>query len=318
MIRTPQAHLQIAAATHQGMAGRQNEDRFAVSSYKLSEKNPTDSAFLIVSDGIGGHRAGEVAAEMAVETISHMVAQSNGRDPLAVLDNAIQVTSDAIAARARDDTQRLGMGTTCACAWVVGSQLYLAWVGDSRIYLHRGGKLIQLTIDHTWVQEAVEKGILDPRLAHEHPNAHVIRRYLGAARTPRADVRLRLAGDESDTQARSNQGLRLQSGDLILLCTDGLTDKVSDEQIGSILGGLPLQDAADKLVALACEYGGRDNITVVLALVPAGSFPERPPSRFWKRIVFAVAGLLGLVLLVTLGIWVVLTFLLPPSPSPFT
>jgi protein phosphatase len=316
MIRVPYAHLHVAAATHPGMGGRQNEDRFAVSSYKLGVKNNIGSVFAIVSDGIGGHRAGEIAAEMAVETISHMVAQSDGRLPLAVLDHAFQVTSEAIAVRAKDDTQRLGMGTTCACAWVLGSQLFIASVGDSRVYLLRDGSLMQLTTDHTWVQEAVEKGILTPQEAPKHPNVHVIRRYLGSSKTPQADVRLRLAKDESDTQARSNQGLRLLSGDVLLLCTDGLTDVVTDEEIEPAVRGLDILPAVQNLVSLACERGGKDNITAVMMLVPWGAVPEAGLSRFWKWALVALLGLLLATLLVALAGWAVFTYILPPSFTP--
>jgi serine/threonine protein phosphatase PrpC len=316
MIRVPYAHLHVAAATHPGMGGRQNEDRFAISSYKLGINNDIASVFAIVSDGIGGHRAGEVAAEMAVETISHMVAQSDGRAPLDVLDHAIQVTSDAIAARAKDDSQRLGMGTTCACAWVLGSQLYIASVGDSRVYLLRNGSLMQLTTDHTWVQEAVEKGILAPQDASRHPNVHVIRRYLGSSKTPQADVRLRLAKEETDTQARSNQGLRLHSGDMLLLCTDGLTDVIPDEDIEPTVRGLDIQPAVEKLVKLACEREGKDNITVVMMLVPWGAVPEQKSSKFWKWALIALVGLLLAGLLLVLASWAVATFVLPPSFTP--
>jgi serine/threonine protein phosphatase PrpC len=316
MIRVPYAHLHTAAATHAGMGGRQNEDRFAVSSYKLGADDDTASVFAIVSDGIGGHRAGEIAAEMAVETVSHMVAQSDGRDPLNTLNYAIQVTSDAIATQAKDDSQRLGMGTTCACAWVVGSRLYIASVGDSRVYLLRNGSLMQLTTDHTWVQEAVEKGILAPQDASKHPNGHVIRRYLGSSKTPKADVRLRLAKDETDTQARSNQGLRLLPGDVLLICTDGLTDMVPDEEIESAVRSLELQLAVQKLVTLACERSGKDNITVVMMLVPWGAVPEPRSSRFWKWVLIALVGLLLVALLVALASWVAFTFILPPSSTP--
>jgi serine/threonine protein phosphatase PrpC len=268
MIRTTNAHLHVAALTHPGMAGKDNEDRLAVSSYRISENDLTRSVFAIVSDGVGGHRAGEVAAEMAVENISHLVAQSDASQPVQILDNAIQVTSDAIVSNGKDDTQRLGMGTTCACAWVIGDQLFTASVGDSRIYLLRNAGLMQLTVDHTWVQEAVERGILDPKDARNHPNVHVIRRYLGSSKTPQADIRLRLASNETDTQSRSNQGLRLLSGDLLLLCTDGLTDVVEDEEIIQAVRGLDLPTAAQALVDLACAHNAKDNITVVLLLVP--------------------------------------------------
>jgi serine/threonine protein phosphatase PrpC len=312
MIRLQNSPLVIAAKTHPGMAGKQNEDRFAVSSYLVSKHDSTPSVFAVVSDGIGGHRAGEVAAEMAVESISHMVAQSDIRHPLAVLDHAIQVTSDAIASKARDDTQRLGMGTTCACAWVIGTQLFIASVGDSRIYLLRNGRLMQLTVDHTWVQEAVEKGILGAEDARNHPYMHVIRRYLGSSKTPQADTRLRLAKEESDTQARSNQGLDLLPGDLLLLCTDGLTDVVKDLDIELQVRGMELQAAAQSLVDLACAHQGNDNITVVLILVPWEATTKKK-SNFWRWALLGLAGLVLLALVIVLASWVVFRFIIPPA-----
>jgi protein phosphatase len=312
MIRTSNSPLEIAAVTHPGMAGKQNEDRFAVSSYRVSETDSTPSVFAVVSDGIGGHRAGEVAAEMAVETISHMVAQSNIRHPLAVLDHAIQVTSEAIASKAKDDTQRLGMGTTCACAWVIGSQLFIASVGDSRVYLLRSGSLIQLTVDHTWVQEAVDRGILGPEDIRNRPNVHVIRRYLGSSKTPQADTRLRLAKDETDTQARSNQGLRLLPGDLLLLCTDGLTDVVEDADIEPTVRGLDLQSAAQALLDLACSRQGNDNITVVLMLVPWEVAPKMK-SNFWRWALLGLAVLILLALVIVIATWAAFNNLLPSA-----
>jgi PPM family protein phosphatase len=314
VIRTNISPLHVAAVSHPGMNGKDNEDRYAVSSYRLSEVDPTRSLFAIISDGIGGHSAGEVAAEMAVETISHMVAQSDGRDPLGIMDNAIQVTSDAIAARARDNTQRLGMGTTCACAWVIGSRLFTASVGDSRIYLLRNTTLLQLTIDHTWVQEAVERGILEPEEIRSHPNLHVIRRYLGSTQTPKVDTRLRLAADESDTQSRSNQGLLLHPGDLVMLCTDGLTDMVETEEILPTVNGLGIQAAAQKLVDLANERGGKDNISVIMMLVPWQPQRSRRRDRFWTM---ALAGLIALTLAaLTLSalVWLILKILIPGNP----
>jgi len=280
----------------------------------VSETDAMPSVFAIVSDGIGGNRAGEVAAGMAVETISHMVAQSDVRHPLAVLDHAIQVTSDAIALKAKDDTQRLGMGTTCACAWVIGSQLFIASVGDSRVYLLRDGSLMQLTVDHTWVQEAVERGILGPEDARNHPNVHVIRRFLGSSKTPQADTRLRLAKDETDTQARSNQGLHLLPGDLLLLCTDGLTDVVEDADIEPALRGLGIQSAAQALVDLACSHQGNDNITAVLMLVP-GKIESKKKSRFWRWALLGLAVLVMLVLVIVFVTWAAFNLTLPPSTT---
>jgi protein phosphatase len=251
---------------------------------------------------------------MAVETISHMIAQSDIRHPLAVLDHAIQVTSDAIASKAKDDTQRLGMGTTCACAWIIGSQLFIASVGDSRVYLLRFGRLMQLTVDHTWVQEAIERGILRPEEAHKHPNVHVIRRYLGSSKTPQADTRLRLSKDETDTQARSHQGLHLLPGDLILLCTDGLTDVVEDSEIEPAVHGLDIHFAAQALVDLACTRQAKDNITVVLMLLPESIMPQKK-SKFWRWAFLGLAILILLTLIVVIATWVAFNFILPPAAT---
>ena len=314
MIRTPNSPLEIAAVTHPGMAGRPNEDRFAVSSYRLSETDPTPSVFAIVSDGIGGRRAGEVAAEMAVETISRMVAQSDIHDPPAILDHAIQVASDAIASKAMDDTQRLGMGTTCSCAWVIGRQLYIASVGDSRVYLLRYGSLLQLTVDHTWVQEAVDRGFLGPEEVRKHPNAHVIRRYLGSSKTPQADTRLRLAKEETDTQARSNQGLRLLPGDLLMLCTDGLTDVVEDADIEPAIHDLDIGAAARALVDLACSRQANDNITVALILFP-WVIPHLKKSYFLRWVLLGLAALFLLAFGIVLATWAAFNFILPPAAT---
>jgi serine/threonine protein phosphatase PrpC len=312
MIRTNLTPLGVAAVTHPGMGGRPNEDRFSVSAYRLGEKDSTRSVFAILSDGIGGHSAGEVAAEMAVETISRMVAGSDARAPLEVLDIAIRAASDAIAAQAKDSSQRLGMGTTCACAWVIGERLFTASVGDSRIYLLRENALMQLTIDHTWVQEAVDKGLLEPGEARSHPNHHIIRRYLGSPKSPRVDNRLRLAADETDTQSVANQGLHLHPGDLILLCTDGLTDVVEAEEILPAVHDTPLQAAAQTLVDLACAREGKDNITVILLEVPWKGQPAEKTTRIlWKWALVGFLGVIAAALVLSALAWLLLRLILP-------
>ena len=210
----------------------------------------------------------------------------------------------------RDDTQRLGMGTTCACAWVIGTRLFIASVGDSRIYLLRNGNLIQLTVDHTWVQEAVEKGILAPEDVRNHPNVHVIRRYLGSPKTPQADTRLRLAKDETDTQARSNQGLRLLPGDLLLLCTDGLTDVVEDAEIEpGQCAVCDLQSAAQALVDLACSPARDRQHHRGAAAYTLGASAGKE-TRYLELILFALTALIMLVMVLLLLTWVVLHFVL--------
>jgi PPM family protein phosphatase len=280
MIRSTPAHLHIAVLSHPGMTGKNNEDRYAVSSYTISKEDTRHAVFAVVADGIGGHRAGEVAAELAVNYISQGVADSNAHNPLRILQNAIEDASQAIAAHSAGKEDQEGMGSTCACVWVIGNQLYTAYIGDSRIYLIRGKRIRRLTKDHTWVREALEKGILTPEQARDHPNVHVIRRYLGSVELPEVDFRMWLDENETDTDAEANQGLRLDPGDTILVCSDGLTDLIWDDEIlKAIRSRKELKAAAEALVNMANERGGHDNITVALISVPKLEAGKKPKKR---------------------------------------
>ena len=273
MIRSQRTHLNVAALSHAGMAGKNNEDRYAVSSFTTDENRPV--IFAVVSDGIGGHRAGEVAAELAVNYIIEKVSESNGRNPADIMEDAIHHASEAIASRSASKAEQHGMGATCACVWIDSDQLYTAYVGDSRIYLVRDGKIQRLTVDHTWVQEAIEKKIITPDQARDHPNVHVIRRHLGSVELPKVDFRLRLSNEDGNEQAVNNQGTHLKANDVLLLCSDGLTDLVWDDEILHVITTRSLlKSAAEDLVAQANERGGHDNITVILIGVPKEGFPD--------------------------------------------
>ncbi|HNK64142.1 MAG TPA: protein phosphatase 2C domain-containing protein [Anaerolineales bacterium] len=269
MIRTTLAHVHVAALSHAGMSGKNNEDRYAVSSFQLAKDDPRPAVFAIVSDGIGGHRAGEVAAELAVNYISMHVAESNARKPLKIMESAIHDASQAIASHSAGKDEEQGMGATCACVWIIENKLYTSYVGDSRIYLLRGKYIQRLSIDHTWVQEAYEKGIISEEQMRDHPNVHVIRRHLGGLKLPDVDFRLRIDNQETDEESMNNQGFHLHPGDTILMCTDGLTDLVWDDEIQkTVRSQKDLKSAAEALVSLANERGGHDNITVVLLAMP--------------------------------------------------
>lgn len=269
MIRTTLAHVHVAALSNAGMSGKNNEDRYAVSSFQLSADDPRPAVFAIVADGIGGHRAGEVAAELAVNYVGMHVAESNAKKPLKILENAIHDASQAIASHSAGNDEEQGMGATCACVWIIENRLYTAYVGDSRIYLLRGKYIQRLSIDHTWVQEAYEKGIISAEQMRDHPNVHVIRRHLGGLKLPEVDFRLRIDNEETDEDSINNQGFHLQPGDTILMCTDGLTDLVWDDEIQkTIRSQKDLKSAAETLVSLANQRGGHDNITVVLMAMP--------------------------------------------------
>jgi len=283
MIRTDRAHLTVFAQSHAGMTGKNNEDRYAITSFQLSEDDPTPVLFAVVADGIGGHRAGEVAAELAVNQISQAVAESNAQRPKKIIERAIHEASDAIAEHAESTPDQKGMGATCACILVIGDKLYTATVGDSRIYLLREGRIQQLSTDHTWVQEALEKNILTAEQARNHPNVHVIRRYLGSPDPPEVDFRLRMYDSEADALAEGNQGTQIHSGDTLLICSDGLTDLVWNDEIAEIIRSKSnLKAAAQGLIDTANQRGGHDNTTVVLINVPQELKLTVPKKTNWR------------------------------------
>jgi PPM family protein phosphatase len=285
-------HLTVATITHPGMTGKNNEDRFLVKSYWTEVGQPVPVLLAVLCDGIGGHRAGEVAAETAVSVIGEVIGASDGTNPMQAIQEAIHTASRKIYDLAQSDPERQGMGATCVCILVVGSRLYAATVGDSRLYCMNKGRIQQVSTDHTWIQEAIERGVLTPDQAHNHPNAHVIRRYLGSVLPPDVDFRLKISGSETDAQASANQGFLLEPGDRLLLCSDGLTDLVEAPEILAVFEKQNLDSAAQTLVNLANERGGFDNITLVCVGVP-----EKQSGRFaaikWRPWAFGCLALLA-------------------------
>lgn len=279
MIPAKQAHLMVSAATHPGIKGKSNEDRYSVSAYLSGPDDPTPSVLAVLADGIGGHRAGEVAAQLAIENITKYIANSPPDQPALVLKQALTHTNQLIINFAGANPALAGMGTTCVCAWVIGNRLYAVSVGDSRLYIQHGRKLTCLTTDHTWIQEALSQGSLKPEQVKGHPNAHIIRRFLGSTNAINPDMRLRLNKSENDTQAEANQGLALLPGDRLILCSDGLTDLVKDPEILDILHSQPFDQIPLQLIELANQRGGHDNITVVSLQVPQSASPTLPIRR---------------------------------------
>jgi protein phosphatase len=297
VISVDSPHLEVATQSHPGETGKNNEDAFSVTSFRL-EAEETPSVVAVVADGVGGHRAGEIASRMAVDIVAKRIGEASGADPLTTLRTAILEAGRAISTAAEAFPERQGMASTIAVAWVIGRRLFTSYVGDSRIYLRRRDRLQQTTIDHSWVQEAIEHAIITPEEAHSHPHAHILRRYLGGSLEPQPDFRLRLSPEESAKRSEANQGVELEPGDQVLLCSDGLTDLVSDAEIDEALQRASGSEATDSLVVLARARGGHDNITTVLIGVPATAAAKRGRSKP----VMLAAAIAGLLLCIGLGV----------------
>ena len=317
MIPVKGAHLRVFALTDSGRAGKNNEDNHIVSAYQTSETDPTPSLVAIVADGVGGHQAGEVASSLAVESINQVIAESDASKPVDTLERAFIKANESIYAHSIGDSGLEGMSTTASCAWIIGRRLFLASIGDSRIYLMRDDRITKLTVDHTWVQEAIESGIITPEEARTHPNAHMIRRHLGSKQPAIPDFRIRLDPEKSDAQAIANQGMLLGIGEHLILCSDGLTDLVSDEEIQETFIKYSLQEGTQKLIDLANRRGGHDNITIIAIQVSeAELIPPQPKPR--SRRVFALIFLVVIIALLAGGwlYWVYLGGASSPSPTP--
>jgi serine/threonine protein phosphatase PrpC len=278
-----QMRLETAADSNIGLVRTNNEDRFAVVNIPCDGRT---GALVLVADGVGGHAAGEVASQMVVEAVVRDLKAAPCADPVHELPRAVVRAGRAVFARSQQDEALRGMGTTLAAAWVIDRRLYTTTVGDSRIYLHRGGKTVQASIDHTWVQEAVERGMLTPEQARIHPNAHVLRRHLGGPSDPVPDLRFRLIeGEEADASA-VHQGCELEEGDAVVLCSDGLSDLVNGEEIERALRHSRLDRSIKELIDLARNRGGHDNITIAAIRVP--NRQTAPARGIFRRTLWAV------------------------------
>ncbi len=237
--------LKTFSITDIGRKRKVNQD-FVYSSERLV--GPLPNLFL-VADGMGGHNAGDYASRLAVETIVERSRGSLETNPLRVLDEAVQSANGLVRQRAQEAPELQGMGTTVVAAVIDGRELYVANVGDSRLYIVNSGEIRQITKDHSWVEEMVRRGGIGKAEARNHPDKNIITRAVGAEETVRIDFFQVL----------------LQEGDVILMCTDGLTNMLEDEEIRMTLDGArDIVEKAQGLVRAANERGGRDNISVVL------------------------------------------------------
>lgn len=207
----------------------------------------------IVADGMGGHNAGDMASKTCVECVSDFVRNNvDLKTPISIIEKAVKIANDEIISKAKSDEQYEGMGTTFVAATVLEDVMYVANIGDSRLYVIND-EIRQITEDHSLVEEMVKNGEIDKKNARFHPNKNIITRALGAAPEVMADF----------------FEISVKKNDIILMCSDGLSNMIDDEEILKMVtqGREDIVMTSLRLVAKANEYGGKDNISIVMVLV---------------------------------------------------
>ena len=203
----------------------------------------------VVADGMGGHNAGDYASSHAVGIVVEEIREDADFNPVKVIRHAIESANTEIITQAQKDEKLRGMGTTMVAATIVGHYAYVANVGDSRLYV-AGEQIQQITKDHSLVQEMVRMGELNAEEARNHPDKNIITRALGAERTVDVDF----------------FDLKLEPGNVVLMCSDGLSNMVEDDRIGEIISDTDrdLRERGQALISEANRNGGKDNIAIVL------------------------------------------------------
>jgi protein phosphatase len=246
------ASVQVASHTHVGRVRATNQDSFGEFADGAAWR------MLVLADGMGGHRAGEIASRIAVETIGEVVSASHD-SPEQALRKGFLAANERIQQVASTDPERAGMGTTGVALLIVPTgDAWVAHVGDSRAYVLRGGKLIPLTADHSYVAELQRRGLITSEEAAVHPRRNEVLRSIGAEEV--VDVEIR--------------AVSTLPGDSFLLCTDGLWGCVPEPELIAALEHESPADAVHTLVDLANRHGGPDNVTVQVARIPDGTMAE--------------------------------------------
>lgn len=253
----PQAALRIrpkvsvACKTDLGRVRDNNEDKFE---YYIPEDDgqiASKGLIFVVCDGMGGHEAGQIASELTAKTFIDVYLNHPSCEPETAMRSAVAAANRFVGDVARVVPGRKGMGTTLSVLIIIQDKAYTVQVGDSRVYRLRNSVIQMLTEDHTWVDEAIRRGMITPQEAETHPYKHVLTRAIGTEGDVTPDI---VCHD-------------LAAGDIILLCSDGLINHVSDSEIGEYLGKYKLSEAVWRLVGLALVNGGSDNCTILTARV---------------------------------------------------
>lgn len=239
--------IELANITDVGCQRERNEDALVYWEPESDSEFRKRGRLVVVADGMGGYEGGQQASQIAISTVREVYQRDDEADPQSALREGLRAAHDAILDYAAKHPEFYGMGTTCTAAAIVGSKLYFAHVGDSRLYLVRSESITRLTRDHSYVARLVESGLLHPQDAEHHPQRHVLTAALGVGAEPATDTPM--------------TATELQNSDVLILCTDGLWGVLADYEIQEIVSSSSPEDSCLKLVQLAKERGGPDNIT---------------------------------------------------------
>lgn len=236
--------MKASAATDVGLERTVNQDYVY---YSLTEVGSLPNLF-IVADGMGGHKAGDIASRYTVETFISLVKETGGKDPVSVINNAVTAVNARLLEKAKESADYEGMGTTLVVATIYDHMLKVANVGDSRLYVV-GNDITQITRDHSLVEEMVSLGEIDRSEARTHTQKNIITRAIGGYEAVEAEM----------------FSVDLKPGDRVILCSDGLSNMVEDTDILRIVkNSTDIETAVTALVHAANENGGRDNISVMI------------------------------------------------------
>lgn len=241
--------MRFAVKSDKGMVREINED-----SYNIIAGYPGIPVTFIVADGMGGHNSGEIASKMAVDLVSNYILQSEsmllqGVDMEKVIKDIVQKANGVVYAKSKENETNFGMGTTLIIAVIYNKKMIIGHIGDSRVYIIRKGVIEQITTDHSLIEELVINGSITREEAKNHPKKNVITRAIGCYEEVEVDL----------------YHLDIKEDDIFILCTDGLSNMLSDEEIKNTVDSNDNPElVCDELVRLANEKGGEDNITVLL------------------------------------------------------
>lgn len=236
--------MKAYSATDVGKIRKVNQDMVFASTEPIGNL----PNLFVVADGMGGHKAGDLASKLTVETIRDVVNELEDADPISVMGKAIHKANEVVLDKARETEEYQGMGTTVVVACIKDGMLYVANVGDSRLYVINK-EIKQITRDHSLVEELVSIGQLDRKEARTNKNKNIITRAVGGMKVVMADY----------------FELKLNEGDMIIMCTDGLTNMVEDDEIMRLVKQkAPIETRVNNLIQCANNNGGRDNVGIVL------------------------------------------------------